>query len=151
MRVVMSTKSARWYFLVASTLISLLCIFGCANLADNFSTKNPTEKLPIRTLSIRIDDDQREELFTQIEDYSEKHQLEFYLSFYNNKETFYIFMAGEDLVIRALSSATTPELKFRFFEKDPTNLPTQGTVDELFSDLKVFLGEIPSVTIIDEK
>jgi hypothetical protein len=59
-------------------------------------------------------------------------------------------MDGEDLVIRALSSATTPELKFRFFEQDPTNPPPQETVDELFSDLKEFLGEVPGITIIEE-
>jgi len=147
----MSTKRAKRYFLIGPILGILLCVFGCVNLADNFNTKDPSEKLPIRTLSIQIGEDQREELFVQMRKFSEKHHLEFYLSFYDNKQTFYIVMDGEGLAISALSFVASTELDFDFFEKDPTNPPSQETVDELFSDLKIFIGEIPDVTITEEK
>ena len=75
----MSTKRANRYFRIGLIPGILICVFGCANLADNFNTKNPTEKLPIRTLSIQIDEDQREELLAQLRKFSEKHALEFYL------------------------------------------------------------------------
>jgi len=120
--------------------------------ASEYNKKYPSVQSPIRTLSIQIGEDQREELFDHMRKFSDKYQLEFYLSFYNDKETFYIFMDGEGLVIRALSQPTLPSnLNFRFFEKDPTNPPSQETVDELFSDLKSFISEIPNVTITEEK
>ncbi|MEO7864167.1 MAG: hypothetical protein ABIU05_27785 [Nitrospirales bacterium] len=147
----MSTKRANRYFRIGLIPGILICVFGCANLADNFNTKNPTEKLPIRTLSIQIDEDQREELLAQLRKFSEKHALEFYLAFYNNKETFSVFMEGKGISIAVVSFVNTLELNFRFFEKDPTNPPSQETVDEVFNDLKTFISEIPNVTITDEK
>lgn len=108
--------------------------------------------MPIRTLLIQIDKVQREELFTQLRKFSEKNNLDFYLSFYNSKETFFVEMYGETFEISGLSVPGTPEIiDIAFYEKDPSSPPTQETVDELFSDLKVFLGEIPSVTITEEK
>jgi len=155
----MLPKDTKWYFLIGSVLVVLLCAFGCVTAASKYivkaseyNKKYPSVQSPIRTLSIRINEDQREELFDQMRKYSEKHGLEFYLSFYNNKETFYIVMYGEGVVIRSLSQPTfTSNLNFRFFENDPTDPPTQETVDELFSDLKSFLNEIPNVTITEEK
>ena len=147
----MPTKRAKRYFLIGSILGILICVFGCVNLADNYNTKNPTEKSPIRRLSIHINEDQREELFAQMRKFSEKHHLEFHLSYYNDEETFFIEINGEGLEILALSFVTTAELDFDFFEKDPTNPPLQKTVDELFNDLKSFINEIPNVKILGEK
>lgn len=151
----MSTKRAKWVLLTGSILGVLCCIFGCTNLASNFSTKDPTEKFPVRTLSIQIDENQHEELFAQLRKFSEKHLLEFHLSFYTFKEAddqFSIEMRGKMLHISAffmLINAT--ELDFAFYEEDPANPPSQETVNELYSDLKVFISEIPNVTITEGK
>jgi len=155
----MSTNRKKWYLLAGSILGILICVFGCVsagvryyNYSKDYNKKYPTEQLPIRTLSIQIDEDQREELFDQMRKFSEKHGLEFYLSFYDNKATFFIVMYGNGLEISALSMPiTTTELDFRFFERNPTNPPSQETVDELYNDLKAFISEIPNVTITEEK
>jgi hypothetical protein len=146
----MSAKRAKWIVLIGSIVAILICVFGCANLADNFNTKDPSEKLPIRTLSIQIDENQREELFVQLRKFSEKHVLEFYLNFYGGGETFSIEMRGKGIQIAALST-NTRKLNISFFEEDPTNPPSQETVDELYNDLKAFISEVPNVTITEEK
>ena len=148
----MSTKRVNRYFLIGSILGVLICIFGCVNLADNFNTTDPSAKLPIRTLSIQLDGNQREELFAQLRKFSEKYALEFHLSFYEGKEVFFVEMYGKGLEILALSGPITiTELDINFYEKDPTNPPSQETVDELYNDLKAFISEIPNVTITEGK
>lgn len=154
----MSTNRKKWYLLAGSILGIICCVFGCVsvgvryyNYSKDYNKKYPSQQSPIRTLSIHIDQDQHEELFVQLRKFSEKHQLEFYLAFYNNKETFSVFMEGKGISIAVVSFVNTPELNFSFFEKDPTNPPSQETVDELFSDLKTFIREIPTAEIVEEK
>lgn len=155
----MSTKRMKWYLPIGLVLGILCCVFGCVNIANKYvdianeyNKKYPSEKSPIRTLSIQINENQREELFSQLRKFSEKHYLEFHLSFYKNKEVFFVEMYGQGLQILALSRpVTTTDLYITFFEEDPTNPPSPETVDELFSDLKSFINEIPNVTISEEK
>ena len=152
----MSTKRAKWIVLIGSILGILICVFGCAKMiatsSSEYNESYPSVRLPIRTLSIRVDKDQREELFSQLRKFSEKHRLKFYLSFYEDKKIFFVVMYGDTLHISALSKPiTTTELDINFYEEDPTNPPSQETVDELFNDLKVFISEIPNVTISEEK
>ena len=150
----MSTKRAKRYFLIGSILGILICVFGCANMiatsSSEYNKRYPSVKLPIRILSIQLDENQREELFVQLRKFSEKHELEFYLNFYRGGEIFSIEMRGKGIEIAALSTNTT-ELDISFFEEDPTNPPSQETVDELYNDLKAFISEIPDVTITEEK
>lgn len=152
----MLTKRAKWVLLIGSILVILTCVFGCANIiATNigYTEKYPREKLPIRTLSIQIDENQREELFVQLQKFSEKHEFEFYLNFYREREIFSIEMRGKGIEILALSTPPpyTTELDINVYEEDPTNPPSQETVDELYSDLKAFISEIPNMTIMEEK
>ena len=138
--------------LIGSVLGILSCIFGCVSIANNYNKKYPAEKLPIRTLLIQIEEDHREELFTQLRKFSEKHNFEVYLSFYKNKEVVYVDMDGKTLEISALTVPGAPQkIDIAFYETDPTNPPSQETVNEVFNDLKAFISEIPNVKIIEEK
>jgi len=148
----MSKKWTKWYLLIGSMLGIMCCTLGCSSITKIFSTKSPTEKSPIRTLSIQIEDEQREELFAQLRKFSKKHNLEFHLSFYENKRVFFIEMYGKRLEILALSKpVNTTDLDINFYEEDPNNPPPQATIDELFNDLKKFISEIPNVVITEEK
>ncbi len=94
----------------------ILFVIGCGNFTSNIETKNPTEKLPIRTLSILIEESQREELFIQLQKFSEKHYLSFDLSFYRDKEVFFISMSNKTIDISALSKPiSTTELDINFY------------------------------------
>lgn len=147
----MKTSFKKWYLLFGLYAVMIFCLLGCINLVDNFSTTNPTKRLPIKTLRIQIDESQHEELFNQMKFFSQKHNLEFHLSFQNNNETFFIDMEGQGLQIVSLSFVNDNELNFRFFEKEPNNPPKQETVDNLYDELKIFLHEISSVVIILEE
>jgi hypothetical protein len=150
----MLAKRAKWIVLIGSIVGILICVFGCANIiasSSEYNKRYPTEKLPIRTLSIQIDENQREELFSQLRKFSEKHALEFHLSFYKGGEIFSVEMYGKGLEILALSKPIhKTELNIRFFEDDPTNPPPQETVNEVYNDLKSFISEIPNVIITEE-
>ena len=132
--------------------MTLGSILGCVSIARNLDTKHPSEKVPIRILSIQIDQEQREELFSQLRKFSEKHHLEFRLSFYENEKVFFVEMYGKRLEILALSKpVATTNLDIGFYEQDLADPPSQETIDELFNDLKTFIGEIPHVTITEGK
>lgn len=121
------------------------------DFANDYNKKYPSEKSPIRTLSIQIDEDQREELFAQLRKFSEKHHLEFYLSFYKGKEIFFVAMYGERLHISMQPiPGVSKEIYIGFYEEDPTNPPSNETVDKLFNELKIFISEIPNLIIIEE-
>ncbi|MCI0610225.1 MAG: hypothetical protein L0Z71_14340 [Anaerolineae bacterium] len=148
----MPAKRAKWYLLIGSILGILCCGFGCVSIAKNLGTKNSSEKFPIRTLSIQIEQDQREELFVQLQSFSKKHNLEFHLSFYDNKRVFFVEMYGEKFHILAQPIPGAPEkIDIDLYEEDPTNPPAQEVVDKLFSNLKSFISEIPNVTITEEQ
>jgi hypothetical protein len=147
----MLRTQAKSYLLIGLLLGILSFVLGCVSIA-NSNEKYPAEKSPIRTLSIQINEDQREELFVQVQKISEKHNLKFNLSFYENERVFFIEMYGKGLEILALSKpVNTTDLDINFYEQDPTNPPSQEVVDELLDDLKTFISEIPNVTITEEK
>ena len=149
----MSTNRVKWILLIGSILGILICVFGCVNMiasSSEYNKRYPSVKLPIRILSIEFDENQREELFVQLRKVSEKHALEFYLNFYRGGEIFSIQMRGKGIEISALSkSINTTELDINFYEEDPTNPPSQETVDELYNDLKAFISEIQDVMIME--
>ncbi len=119
----------------------LLGILGC------ITTSNPNSN-PVRSLKINIDSSQREEFFTQMREFADKHSLEFVLSFYDSDEKIFLLeISGEDFMILASPVRSSPgKFDIDFFNK--TSIPTpQQTVDELFKDLKNFLGEIQNITI----
>lgn len=96
----------------------LLCIFCCVSIVKNLGIRNASEKSPIRTFVLQINEGQREELFAQLRNFSDKHGLEFYLSFYKNKEVFFIVMQSERLEITVSPKPiTTTEVQVSFFEK----------------------------------
>jgi hypothetical protein len=153
-----SIKKAKWFLLPISIMIVFICVFECLFITNRYmhgvyehNKKFPSEQLPIRTLSIEIPEERREDLFASMQKFSENHDFEYHLSFYDQNKTFYIVMDGEKVVVRTLSMPiTTTKLAFRFFEKDPTNPPSEVMIDELFNDLKLAVSEIPDVIIVAE-
>jgi len=112
-----------------------------------------TEKL--RRLSIIIDRNQREELFTQLRKFADKHSLEFTSSFSSDKTVFLLEIYGDGFHITSQAVTGSPrEINIDFYTDINNESPTpiaQGIADELLNDLKSFLGEIPNVTITEEK
>lgn len=150
----MSANYKKLIVIVSLFLGILLCIFGCLNMKPNIEKglSNPGNP-PIRRLRIMIDVHQREELFAQLREFANKHAFEFHLTFYDRDKTiFLVELYREDLQILAADVPEAPKrINLRFLDQNPATPTSEETVDELFSDLKSFLDEIPNVTITEEQ
>jgi hypothetical protein len=91
---------------------------------------------------------QREKLFTQLQNFADKHSLELRSTFHDaEKKSFIIVLAGDGFEISTLSHLYFPgDIRILFFNEasPPTS---QETFDELAVDLKSHLKEIPSMMI----
>jgi hypothetical protein len=128
----------------------LICITAYAIITINYNRKYPSEQSPIRTLTVQVEKNQREQLISELRSFSQKNDFKFYLSYVKGTEVFFIDIEGEGLEILALSDET-PNLNIRFFDKDPSNPPSQETVNDLSNDLKSYIQEIPDAIVTEEK
>jgi hypothetical protein len=127
-------------------------VFGCLWSGGAILLSENSEKLPLRSLHVVIDMEQRSDLFTQLRRFAEKHDFEILIRDVKvYPEGVYIEMTRDDLRIIAHDSANAPEnITFGFYDRLPILL-AQETVDDLVNDLKTFLEEIPNVTVEERK
>jgi hypothetical protein len=105
----------------------------------------------VRSLTLTIDKSQREVLFDQLRNFSEKHGFEHELTDFNtNGERFQFWMSRDDIFITASDVPPDPSLVYIFFY-DPGSPVDEEVMDDLLSDMKNLINEIPSVTITEEK
>ncbi|HJS17963.1 MAG TPA: hypothetical protein VJ785_04400 [Anaerolineales bacterium] len=105
-------------------------------------------------LTITIDESQREELFARLQQLADKHSLKFELTLSSDRSLFQAEIHGDGLHITSEPLVGSPETVVIDFYVDYHQVPTSTsleTVDELFNELKSLLGEIPNVTITEEK
>ena len=149
----MSAKSIKLILIVCLLSGILLCVLGCASVIPYINLKGNPNSKPVRDLIITMDVNQREELFTQMRKFADKHSLKFTLTLYGAANTlppFLVAIYGDGFQISASDVPKSPrEIDIGFYNLASTPTP-QGTVDALFNDLKIFLGEIPNVTITEQ-
>lgn len=132
----------------------LLLIWGCVSTINGFNKiEESSSQAPIRTLRITIDKSQREELFDQFRKFSEKNGFEIQINDYGTGgESYLVWMSRDDITINASINRHDPNIvSIGIFAKYPGYPVNEGTVDDLLNDLKSFIGEIPNVTITEEK
>jgi hypothetical protein len=137
--------------LIVTVSLFLLCIFGCIGaktMADVFK-KNSEGQAPIRRLRITIDVSRREELFTQLQKFADKHAFEFLRRRAGpNYGGYFIRMVRADVYINAMITRVDPNIvSVGFYDQDPAKPIPKETIDDLFNDLKSFISGIPNVTI----
>jgi hypothetical protein len=107
-----------------------------------------------KSLRVRMDKSQRNELFAQMQKLADEHSLEFTLSFWPDKTIYAGEIQGEGFHITGdLVAAPEGEILITFFI-DYHTVPTSTSLEEgdkLFNELKSLLSENPNVTIIEEK
>ena len=128
----------------------LLATLGCIL---PISVGGGNRMLPLRSLTMTIDKSQRQELFDQLQKFAEKHEFEFQITDFNtNGENFQVWMSGKDLTITVSNVPPDPMIVYVVFSgKYPGVSVDEDEVEELFSDIKSFIAEIPNVTITEEK
>jgi hypothetical protein len=138
-------------FLGISSLLGCLSLKKAAEVAgDN------REQLPIRSFTITIDPSQREDLFNQLHKFADKHSFEFAFTDYGtNGARFLVEMLRNDIAILAVDIPKAPTMvSISFYDQSfatPVAEETLDKIDDLASDLKSFISEIPNVTILEEK
>ena len=137
-------------FITRLLLGVLLCILGCIGAV---ATDNNGAQRPMRSLRITIDVNRREELFTQLRGFAEKHGFEILIREVKvHPDGIYIEMYRNGLEILAGDIPKSPtKISLGFYNRYPALPASQETVDDLYNDLKSFISEIPNVTISEEK
>ena len=149
----MSSKDKKLILVIYLLSGVLLWILGCnavPNIINNMLIPDPN-RFPVKSWKIAMDLGQREEFFTQMQNFADKHSLELRSTFHDADEKgFIIVLAGDGFHISTLSHLYSPrEISVDFYnEASPPTSPE--TFDELAVDLKSHLKEIPSM-IIKEK
>ena len=145
----MKLKYKKPIIFICLCLSSLFATLGCG-LLNRSGGGNSV--LPVKSLTLTIDRSQREDLFEQLRKFTEKHGFESRLTDFNtNGENFQFSMTRNDVTI--IVGDIPPDqtlVKIRLYAKYPGYTVDESTIDELFTDLKVFLSEIPNVRIVEE-
>ena len=104
-----------------------------------------------------MDKDRQDELFakffTQLQNFADQHSLKFAASSYDvGKGTFIAKMDGDGFQIiiecpRSVPGEIDPQFSIHIDGNGDPTATSQQTLDQLFSDLKSFLGKMPNVTI----
>jgi hypothetical protein len=129
-------------------LSALLATLACA-LVNSVGGGNSLA--PVRILTLTIDKGQREDLFDQLQKFSEKHAFEFRLTDFNTKgERFQFWMSREDVYITASDVPPDPTLVYIAFYIYPGKSIDEETIDKLLIDLKSYVSEIPNITITEQ-
>ena len=136
----------------ASLLLGILIsILGCVSISNVDLGRSDPNRFPVKSWNITMDLDQREEFFTQLQNFADKHSLKLESNFYDaEKKGFLVALYGDGFHITSVSRTKSPrEISIGFYNEasPPTS---QETFNELAVDLKSFLREIPNV-IIKEK
>jgi hypothetical protein len=151
----MSANSKKLIVNVSLFLGILLCILGCIAIKPSIKSIEKglfhPGNLPIRRLQITIDVDRREELFVQLREFAEKHSFRILIREVEViPEGIFIEMYRDDIEISAADVPNAPTMiNLGFYEANPANPTSEETVDELFSDLKSFLSEIPNISVTE--
>jgi len=112
------------------------------------------EKLPRRRLVITIEKSQQEELFTQLRKFADKGGFAIRIApITSSSEDFSIELWREDIKIFGANPFIPGEFRLGFYDTDGAYPypASESILDDLESDLKSFIGEIPNVTITEEK
>lgn len=127
----------------------------------SFIGKIPTIiiKEKIKSWKITMGKDRQDELFakifTQLRNFADQHSLKFTSSSFDvDKGTFIVEMDDDGFQIiiecpRSVPGEIDPQFSIHIDGNGDSTAISQQTVDQLLSDLKSFLGEMPNVTITE--
>ena len=137
----MSYKNKKLILVICLISGVLLCILGCNAIPSIKTVPTPDpNRFPVKSWNITMELHQREEFFTQLQNFADKHSLELRSTFHDaDKKSFIIILAGDGFHISTLSHLYSPrEISVDFYnEASPPTSPE--TFDELVLDLKSLL------------
>ena len=108
---------------------------------------------PIKGMRIKIEVNQREILFTRLQEFAQSHNFSYDLTFYDkDKMIFLVTLHRNDLKISVADIPKSPtQIRLSFYESRRSDSVSQEMVDTLFSELKKSISEIPDVIVTEER
>jgi len=147
----MSTNRAI-LFVALGLLLGLLIGISISKITTAENRKdNPTD-IPIRVVTVTIDQGQRELLFYQVQKFADKWRYAIRIAPLNSmSEDFRVDMWRYDIKVLGAYSNDYGELHLAFSYTESTRPVPERYFDEEVSDLKSFIDEIPNATFTIEK
>jgi hypothetical protein len=136
---------------VTCLTLGILIGIGIKTVAEMMQSDD-SGQLPRRSVSIKVDSSQQEELLAQLNDFADKWRYAVRIAPVNpSGDSFLIQMFREDMKIIGTNPFEPGTFKIRFYDTNPT-YPAPGLFfDEEIRDLKKFVNEIPGATFTVEK
>lgn len=136
---------------VASLLLGVLIGIGIKTVAEMIQNGNPGQ-LPRRSITIKIDPSQQEELLAQLRSFADKWRYAIRIAPDSpSGDSFLIQMFREDMKIIGTNPFKPGTFGISFYDTNPA-YPVPGLYfDDEISDLKKFVSEIPGATFSVEK
>jgi hypothetical protein len=150
----MLVNRSKLVVIVFLLLVPLLCLAGGVALATRYQQIYGcyNGRLPLRSFNVTIDTSQSQKLIEQLLKFADKNGFSYELSYYSpNGEDFSIWMERKDLEIITRSPFTRGEFEIGFYNYDCVDPTLASEISSLVSDLEGLIGEIPNVTITEEK
>lgn len=132
----------------------LLCIIGVTVLTRNEKmTSCYNSRPPLRRINVNIDLSQSQQLIEQAKKFASKHSFEFQIAYYTPTGTnFSIWMKRKDVELIIWNTIVDPDnFDANFYNNDCIHPTAASDIDGLVNDLKIFISELPSAKITEEK
>jgi len=141
----MPTQHLKLRVIVFMCLGILVITLGCS-LSNGMGY--PNSLAPVRSLTLTIDKSQREDLFVQLQKFSDEHDYKLALTEYEKIEHFLVELWGDDILITASDVPPDPSLVYiSFYWIDYGTQVDEEIIENLIVALKNLINEIPNVTI----
>lgn len=130
--------------------ISLICLAGGIILIMRSKVIYGCyhDRPPLINFDVTIERSQSEGLINQSQKFAHENGFSYEISYYSpSGDDFSIWMKREDLLVIIRSPFTRGEFKIGFYNNNCINPTLLSDINDLVSDLKLQLSEIPSIII----
>ena len=137
--------------LVVMLLGLMLCIIGCVQTFTYLQkTSEPLSQAPVESLILIVEREHRENLYTQLKKFADKHGLEYaFADFGTNGEHVQVWMAGANIKIITNVYQESPDKFFVYFYPRNMGDPPPDNIDDWVNDFINFVEEVPDIDIVE--
>ena len=137
---------------VGCSMVLLLCIAGGIIITRYAETKACyKERAPLRSLVVRIDISQQEQLFDRFREYADRFSFAIRIRQTTPMGDYILVMTRKDVEVIGRNPAELGEYRIGFYNNDCIHPTVATDIDGLVLDLKHYLGEISNATIVEEE
>ena len=138
-------------WLLLGLLIGVLGGIGISKITMEDKPKVNPADIPRRVVNVTIDQNQQEELFTQLQNFAEKWRYAIRIAPTSQSGLFRIDMWRSDIHVGGVYSAEYRELQIAFNYTESRRPVPDRYFDEEVNDLEGYISEIPNATFTVSK